>query len=67
MIDESEAKALGKALDELARVYALEFASEKVMAWVGVAVAAGSVYGPRVYRLATGPAKLEIVSNATPE
>lgn len=46
-LDEDEAKQLATSINDVRQYYDASFVDEKTMAWVNLALAAGTVYGPR--------------------
>lgn len=48
MITEDESKQLASAINRVTELYDIPILSEKSMAWMGLAMAAGTVYGPRL-------------------
>lgn len=48
MINEEESKQLAEAINKVTELYDIPILSDKSMAWMGLAMAAGSIYGPRM-------------------
>jgi hypothetical protein len=48
MLSEDESKMLANAVNKVTELYDIPILSEKSQAWMGLAIAAGTVYGPRL-------------------
>jgi hypothetical protein len=46
-LDEAEAKQLSDAVTRVSELYEIPLMDEKTMAWVNLAITAGTIYGPR--------------------
>lgn len=48
MLTEDESKMLANAVNKVTELYDIPILSEKSQAWMGLAIAAGTIYGPRL-------------------